>query len=217
MGGLAGPKCGREAASASPAEAARPLPAGWRGARSSPARRALSPAGGRDRARTVPALRAHPLPAAQGATAFHTPKLGVGRGGVSSITPAPARPRSRSAGRGSWLPACGGLEVPARPGVGGAVGGTRIAEPPLGCAPSPPSSGRPPALRGARTPHPRGVADGEGVLGRPLAGAPAPSRRTRSPRGPRPRRPRLGVPPPHPTSCELTRSLPLIAELNINH
>lgn len=179
----------------SPAEAARPRPARRRGARSSPARRALSPAGGRGRPRTVPALRAGPLPAARSATAFVRPNWG----GVSSITPAPARQRSWSAGRGrlaSWLPGPGGAGAPRGGGAGGQGSRSRR------------SAARPPLLRGGSRlsaargpPTPAGVTEGEGVLGRRLAGGPALSRRTPSRRSTRHLRPPLGVPPPHPTSC----------------
>lgn len=140
------------AGGASPAEAASPRPARRRGTRSSPAGRALSPAGGRGRARTVPALRAGPLPAARGATAFVRPNWG----GVSSITPAPARQRSWSAGRGrlaSWLPGPGGAGAPRGGGAGGQGSRSRrsAARPPLLRGGSPLSAARgPPPPQGSR-------------------------------------------------------------------
>lgn len=114
------------------------------GARSSPARRALSPAGGRGRARTVPALRARPLPAAHRAAACTRPNWGGG-GGESSPSPPP---RLHS---GLGLPGCPGLQVPERPGAG--EWGARVVGPPLGCAPSSPPSGGS-LLSAERGPHP---------------------------------------------------------------
>lgn len=139
---------------------------------------------------------------------FTRPNWEVGRGGVvSPITPAPARPRSWSAAEragfpGAGAPRGGGLGV-----CGWGGGGTRIAEPPLVCAPSPPSSGTPP-------PSPRGRGRRRRLRTAPRGGPCA------VPPPPVPARPpppaSRGV-PPHPTSCERTRSLPLTAEFNINH
>lgn len=114
---------------------------------------------------------------------FTRPNWEVGRGGVvSPITPAPARPRSWSAAEragfpGAGAPRGGGL------GVCGWGGGDKDRGAAARLRALPSFFGDPP-------PHPRGVGEGEGVSGRRLAGGPAPSRRPRSPRGPR--RPPLG-------------------------
>ena len=117
---------------------ALPLEPRWFGrpdlALCSPSSRTLSPAGGRAR---VPPERAGrgPSPAVPSAPASVRPNCGY----LLHHQPPQSqlRCRSRSAGRGSSLPGCWGLERPGRPGMGGARG--KGAQ--LGRAPSPASSG----------------------------------------------------------------------------